>query len=89
MDDLPGAELVAEGVRDHRAGRTTTASLLVQIGATRLRALGVDVPEPVDPDADHRLWALLAQEDADSAHSRYNALVRRLVSYERARGCAT
>jgi hypothetical protein len=38
--------------------------------------------------AEHRLYALLAAEDSDSAHSRYNALVRRLVSFERAAECA-
>jgi len=29
----------------------------------------------------------LAEEDADSAHGRFNALVRRLVSFERAAEC--
>ena len=38
--------------------------------------------------AEHRLYALLAAEDSDLAHSRYNALVRRLVSFERAAECA-
>jgi hypothetical protein len=36
------------------------------------------------PSPEHRLYGLLSAEDSDSAHSRYNALVRRLVSYERA-----
>jgi hypothetical protein len=36
-----------------------------------------------------RLYALLAADDSDSAHGRYNALVRRLVSFERALSCAT
>jgi hypothetical protein len=30
------------------------------------------------------LYALLARDDAPSAHGRYNALIRRLVSFERA-----
>lgn len=29
----------------------------------------------------------LAEHDCDSAHSRYNALIRRLVSFERAAEC--
>ncbi|HVT56871.1 MAG TPA: hypothetical protein VHR45_00585 [Thermoanaerobaculia bacterium] len=29
-----------------------------------------------------------ARSDPDSAHSRYNALIRRLVSFERAAECA-
>jgi hypothetical protein len=32
--------------------------------------------------------APLEKEDSDAAHSRYNALVRRLVSFERAAECA-
>jgi hypothetical protein len=30
------------------------------------------------------LYALLARDDAAAAHGRYNALIRRLVSFERA-----
>jgi len=36
---------------------------------------------------EHRLDELLARADTDSAHSRYNALIRRLVSFERAAEC--
>ena len=35
------------------------------------------------------LYELLAQEDPDSAHSRYNALIRKLVSFERAAECVS
>lgn len=81
--DLPGGDLIAAGLDDLRAGRTTVAALLVAIGAPRLRRLGIDVPEaPADPE--RRLYDLLAADDADTAHGRYNALVRRLVSFERA-----
>lgn len=82
--DLPGADLVAAGLADVVNGRhATVAALLVSIGAPKLRSLGFDVPlGPADPE--HRLDELLATEDADSAHGRYNALVRRLVSFEHA-----
>jgi hypothetical protein len=33
------------------------------------------------------LYALLARDDAAAAHSRYNALIHRLVSFERAAEC--
>jgi hypothetical protein len=46
----------------------------------------VDVPAAV-PAPEHRLYAVLADANADSAHSQYNALVRRLVSFERALAC--
>jgi hypothetical protein len=57
--------------------------LLVSIGAPRLRMLGIAVSDAL-PDPEHRLYALLASDDVNAAHGRYNALVRRLVSYERA-----
>lgn len=84
---FPGGDLVRKGIDDLAAGRVTAHALLVSIGAPRLRQLGVAVPHPLD-EADHRLWELLAEDGADSAHGRYNALVRRLVSFERALACA-
>lgn len=80
---LPGQDLVETGLRDLARGEATAEALLVSVGAPRLRALGLLEAEPL-PDAEHRLYELLAAEDSDSAHSRYNALVRRLVSFERA-----
>ena len=86
--ELPGAELVERGVADLAAGIESLPALLVSIGATRLRDAGLDVPAPVQ-NAEVRLYELLRDEDPASAHSRYNALVRRLVSYERAAECAS
>lgn len=94
---LPGADLIEEGLRDLAAGRESEAALLVLIGAPRLCRLGVAVsappPEwsaaPHDPSPEHRLYALLASVHADSAHSRYNALIRTLVSFERAGACVS
>jgi len=86
---LPGGDVVAEGLRDLAAGRDTVASMLVEIGAPKLRRLGIAVPAPDRPDPEHRLYALLARESPDGAHSRYNALVRRLVSFERALACVS
>jgi hypothetical protein len=82
--NLPGHELVSAGLRDLAAGRETEASLLVTMAAPRLRRLGLDVP-PGDPqqNASHRLYELLTYGQ-DGAHSRYNALVGRIVSFARA-----
>lgn len=82
-DDLPGADLVREGLDDLRNGRETAPALLVAIGAPRLRRLGIAVPETAQ-DPEHRLYALLVRTEGDAAHSRFNALIRRLVSFERA-----
>lgn len=85
---LPGADLVRAGIDDLRAQVESPEALLVSIGAPRLEPLGFAVEQPFDR-AEHRLYELLRLEDADSAHSRYNALVRRLVSFERAAECAS
>lgn len=84
LDGAPGADLVASGLEDLAAGRETIAALLVLMASTRLRSVGLDVPSlPVERPA-HRLYDLLVQDDARSAHGRYNALVRRLASFARA-----
>ena len=90
MDDaLPGADLIGAGLNDLRAGRETIAALLVAIGAPRLRSLGLDLPSDLPANPEHRLYDLLAKDDSDSAHSRYNARLRRLLSYERAAECVS
>jgi hypothetical protein len=80
---LPGSDLISAGLEDLRRGIHSIPALLVSIGAPRLRRLGYQVPNPL-PDPEHRLYDLLRQADPDAAHSRYNALVRRLASFERA-----
>jgi hypothetical protein len=51
-----------------------------------LRRLGHAVP-PGFPEPEQRLYTLLARDHPAAAHSRYNALIRRLVSFERAAEC--
>jgi hypothetical protein len=85
---LPGSELIREGLEDLGAGRETAAALLVLIGAPRLRRIGVQIPVVDVTEPEHRLYQMLASQDSDSAHSRYNALIRQLVSFERAAECA-
>lgn len=80
---LPGADLIERGVRDLEEGVTSVEALLVSIGAPRLGRLGFRAARPI-PMAEHRLYMLLVERHGDAAHSRYNALVRRLVSFERA-----
>jgi hypothetical protein len=81
--DLPGHELVSSGLSDLARGRESEASLLVQMAAPRLRALGVAVPDSGVERPSHRLYLLLA-EHGGGAHSRYNALVGRIVGFARA-----
>jgi hypothetical protein len=84
---LPGGDLIDAGVEDLRRGRETLAALLVAIGAPRLREIGIELPAYLPANPEHRLYDLLSETDPDSAHSRYNALIRRLVSFERAAEC--
>ena len=76
------------GLADLERDVESVPSLLVQIGAPRLRQLGFEVPPSIKPAPELRLYDLLAVEHEDGAHSQYNALIRRLVSFERAAACA-
>lgn len=94
LSAFPGAELIEEGLRDLAETRESIPSLLVQIGRPRLERLGLEIPPGSSVEAErelpeHRLYHLLAATNPDSAHSRYNALIRRLVSFERAAECAS
>ncbi len=87
-DALPGADLIREGLRDLADGVESIPSLLVLVGAPRLRRLGFDVPDDTPYFPEDRLYERLASIHGDSAHSQYNALIRKLVSFERASECA-
>ena len=88
FDSLPGGVLVRQGLADIAAGRDTEAALLVLIGSPRLRRLGISIAVPAPPQVEHQLYERLQRTDPDAAHSRYNALLRLLVSFERAAECA-
>jgi hypothetical protein len=83
MAELPGQEIVEKGLSDLERGEESVEALLVSIGAPRLGPLGYRIVSPIE-SPEVRLYELLSVEDSESAHSRYNALVRRLVSFERA-----
>jgi hypothetical protein len=87
MLPLPGEDLVRQGVADLARGLETVPGLLVAIGAPRLRRLGFSLPEMLPVVPEHRLYELLSVSEGDAAHARYNALIRRLVSFERAAEC--
>ena len=82
LSNLPGRDLVTEGISDLAAGRVTESALVVAMAAPRLRTLGFDVPASPGERPSHRLYELLSE--SDDAHSRYNALVGRIVSFARA-----
>lgn len=85
MRHLPGETLVQQGLVDFLARRHTVPACLVQIARARLTEAGLipkDAP-PSLPDPELELYRLLRKEKGD-AYSRYNALIRELVSFEQA-----
>lgn len=88
LDRLPAGTLIRRGLEDLAMGLETEVSLLVLVGSPRLRRLGLDVPASLTAQAEHRLYEWLCRSEPDRAHSRYNALIRALVSFERAAECA-
>jgi hypothetical protein len=88
LEGLPGAELIARGRDDLVSGRESVESLLVRIGWPRLAAAGVlaGVPErgPLSEDAEIVLYRMLEQRHGRAAYTEYQALLRRLVSFENA-----
>ena len=83
-EELPGHDLVEQGLVDLARGVESVPALLVAIGAPRLRRLGLAVPDTELAEPEHRLYRELSRSGPDSAHSRYNALLRTLISFERA-----
>ena len=82
LSSIPGNELVSVGITDLAAGRETEAAMLVAMAAPRLRAVGVDVPETTITDPSHCLYGMIDSTE-DKAHSYYNALIGRMVSFAR------
>lgn len=84
--DLPGARLVSAGIEALGRGELTVEALLVVVGRRRLQAAGLAVPEapPIRKSPEMALYEALGARHPRDAHARYNGLIRRLVSFERA-----
>jgi hypothetical protein len=82
----PGAALVVKGLQDLAVGRCSAEALLLLVAGPRLRGLGIDVPPlpSVPRPFEHRLYELLENSHGADAFSRYNSLIRRIVSFARA-----
>ena len=87
FDALPGGDLIRRGLDDLSCGRESVCALLVAIGAPRLRRAGIAIPADAPAAPEHRLYGLVARDGPDAAHARYNALIGRLVRFERALEC--
>lgn len=84
IDGLPGAALIREGLRDYRENRHTIPACLVRMARRRLTRVGLMETSPRnDINAELDLYQLLSHE-GNQAYSRFNALIRQLVSFEHA-----
>ncbi|HEX7244741.1 MAG TPA: hypothetical protein VF245_04145 [Solirubrobacterales bacterium] len=82
LKNLPGAEIVLPGLADLEAGRETINASAVQAAAPRLRRASIEAPSASnDTPAAHRLYRQLSEQLGDGAHSRYNAILARVVSF--------
>jgi hypothetical protein len=83
--NLPGEQLVKRGLQDLVAGRVTPAACVVAVAGRRLENAGL-LPAGVAArisDPELTLYRMLREEGGD-AFSRYNALLRELVSFNQA-----
>ncbi len=81
---LPGEDLVTEGLADLANNRPTAPFFLLLAAAPRLRRLGIEIPNRAAAHPEHQLYSILEQHFGTAAHSQYNSLIRRIVSYARA-----
>jgi hypothetical protein len=88
MEALPGGEIITRGLTDLRRGVESVEALLVSMATTRLRELGIPVPDGRIDSPDLKLYHLLASRHGAGAHSKYNAWRRRLSSFLRTARCA-
>ena len=84
-DLLPGSDLVQEGLADLQKGKMSESALVLLIASPRLRGLGIRVPQIEQSQPfEHQLYERLEERLGAGAHSHYNSLIRRIVSYARA-----
>jgi hypothetical protein len=85
FEGLPGADRMIEGLGDFREGRQSIQACLVRMARPRLtRAGAMAASPPSDDGAELELYQLLSTSGDPASFSRYNALVRELISFEHA-----
>jgi hypothetical protein len=86
FNGLPGADLIRKGLEDLEKGMISEEALLVQVARPRLLALEIPVKalETIAGPAEHALYSLIERRLGRGAHSYYNSLIRRAVSFAHA-----
>lgn len=84
IQGLPGEELILKGLADLADNSHTIESCLVRIASNRLSQAGIlTAPIPSAENAELDLYRFYLPHGND-AHSKYNAMIRRLISFEQA-----
>ncbi len=85
LERLPGGELIRQGLADYAAGDCTIPACLIGVAHTRLSRAGLLAASVTRlfAEPERQLYFLLRQETGDP-YSRYNALLRELISFEQA-----
>ncbi len=83
LECLPGAELVRRGLEDLSRKRLSAEALTLSLASTRLRRLGIELPDEGTFPADRELalYALLCADGEDDPYFRFNSMKRALDSF--------
>jgi hypothetical protein len=85
MIHLPGYELIQKGLEDLRINTESYYTALLYSAETRLLKLGIELSGKRPDNPAMLMYSHLKSEFGDGAHSKYNALNRRLLSFCKAR----
>ena len=86
LKNIPGSDLVLKGLQQLERKELNEEALLVLIAHQRLKALGFtfdDIPKFYRP-YEHELYDMIEKKLGNGAHSEYNSLIRKIVSFSRA-----
>lgn len=82
---LPGADVIAEGLRQLAAGQRGPEAWLLLVATRRLRQAGVPLPDvEVTTEPERALYDLVGATGGAGAHAAYNAWIGRLDRFLRA-----
>jgi hypothetical protein len=83
FEDLPGGDLVKQGLADLARGSRSEAALLVMIAGPHLEGLGIHVQAlaEVSEPYEHGLYSMIEEREPLGAHAEYNALIIKVVSF--------
>ena len=86
VENLPGEGMIRKGMKDLDSGLRTVESLLIMIAWDDLKRNGLPITRelPLEADGEILLYDLLRASGELDAYSKYNSLIRELVSFQRA-----